>query len=42
VVPVQDKACDIEQYFKENRGLRTGTTINNTYDFFLPLPDIET
>jgi len=36
VVPslhVQYKACDIKQYFKENRGLRTETTINNTYDF---------
>lgn len=36
VVPslhVQYKASDIKQYFKENRGLRTETTINNTYDF---------
>jgi hypothetical protein len=30
---VQYKASDIKQYFKENRGLRTETTINNTYDF---------
>lgn len=36
VVPtlhVQYKASDIKQYFKENRALRTETTINNTYDF---------
>lgn len=36
VVPtlhVQYKTSDIKQYFKENRGLRTETTINNTYDF---------
>jgi hypothetical protein len=35
VVPslhLQYKACDIKQYFKESRGLRTETAINNMYD----------
>jgi hypothetical protein len=30
---VQYKTCDIKQYFKENRALRTETTINNAQDF---------
>ena len=30
---VQYKTCDIKQYFKENRALRTETTINNARDF---------
>jgi hypothetical protein len=30
---VQNKSCDIKQYFKENRALRTETTINNAQDF---------
>jgi hypothetical protein len=30
---VQYKSCDIKQYFKQNRALRTETTINNAKDF---------
>nr|VFJ67940.1 MAG: hypothetical protein BECKFW1821C_GA0114237_101322 [Candidatus Kentron sp. FW] len=42
---VSYKSSKIKQYFKENRALRTETTINNTYDFRLGrslenLPDL--
>jgi hypothetical protein len=30
---VRCKTTKIKQYFKENRALRTETTINDTYDF---------
>ena len=30
-----DRACHVKQYFKENRALRTETTINNPGDFYV-------
>ena len=30
---IRYKSCDIKQYFKENRALRTETTFNNSLDF---------